>query len=364
MSVEGKRNEKPITARGYAFIAFWALGLITLAAAAGYGISCHFYECRLDSIATHDSYFEPIEMGAEHFSQGPIEVYTGIYLDRISLLSVKDNRWIADFYIWFKWKGEGINPGESFQVVYGEISSKEKQFDRIIGDEHYQQYQVVAEITKFFNTTRFPCDDHLLMISIEDSVNDSSELVYVPDLANSSVNPQIKTPGYQIYQVDGVCRQHIYNTSFNDPGISCQNETFSQFLYNIWIVRPDWGLYLKIFQGLFIAVCVSMLAFFIRPVHTSPRFSVGLGALFAAVANIYIISSMQPDLGIMALADIISGIGIATILLTLVESTISLYIYDSMGAKRLSRLFDLTSAVVFILGYTAVNIAVPLSASL
>ncbi len=272
--------------------------------------------------------------------------------------SVKDNKWIADFYIWFKWKGEGINPGESFQVVYGEISSKEEQFDRVIGDEHYQQYQVVAEITKFFNTSRFPCDDHLLMIAIEDSANDSSDLVYMPDLANSSVSPYVRTPGYQIHQVDEVCRQHTYGTSFDDPGVSSQNETFSQLLYAIWIARPGSGLYIKIFQGLFIAVCVSMLAFFIRPVHTSPRFSVGLGALFAAVANSYIVSSMQPGLGVLTLADVISGIGIATILLTLVESTISLYIYDSMGAKCLSRLFDLTSAAVFILGYTAVNIAV------
>ncbi len=86
MNVEGKRSEEPITARGYAFIAFWALGLLLIAAAAGYGISCHFYGCKLDSLATHDSYFEPIETNAEHFGQRPIEVYTGIYLDRIPLL--------------------------------------------------------------------------------------------------------------------------------------------------------------------------------------------------------------------------------------------------------------------------------------
>ncbi len=364
MSAEGMRSAETITARGYAFIAFWVLGLLLLAAAAGYGVSSHFYECKLDSIVTHDRYLEPMKTPHENSSQKPIDVYAGIYLDRISLLSVRDNKWTADFYIWFKWNGDGIDPGENFQLVYGEIKSKQKQFERVTGDEHYQQYEVIAEITKFFNTTRFPCDDHLLMIPIEDCVSDSSELRYVPDLANSGISRNVRAPGYEILQMDGVGRQHVYETSFGDPAVLEGKLSFSQFLYTIWIVRPGWGLYLKIFQGLFIAVAVAMLAFFIRPVHTSPRFSVGLGALFAAVANSYIVSSMQPGSEIFTLADMVSGIGIATIFLTLVQSTISLYIYDSLEARKLSRLFDLVSAAVFFLGYISVNIAVPLAAML
>lgn len=364
MTAEGMRDTETITIKGYSFIALWALGLLLLAAAAGYGLSSHFNEYRLDSLSTHDRYLSPMETTPINSDHEPIDVHVGIYLDRISLLSVRDNKWMADFYIWFRWIGDGIDPGENFQVVYGEIKSKQKQFERVNGREHYQQYQVIAEVTKFFNTTRFPCDDHLLMIPIEDCANDSIELRYVPDLANSGFSKNIRMPGYKILQMDGVGRQHLYETSFGDPAVSGQNLTFSQFLYTIWIVRPGWGLYLKIFQGLFIAVAVAMLAFFIRPAHTSPRFSVGLGALFAAVANSYIVSSMQPGSEILTLADIVSGIGIATIFLTLVESTISLYIYDSMDSRRLSRLFDLVSATVFLIGYIGVNVAVPLAAML
>jgi len=56
-------------------------------------------------------------------------------------------------------------------------------------------------------------------------------------------------------------------------------------------------------------------------------------------------------------------LGLATIFLTLVQSTISLYQYDTMGLEKLSRLFDRVSFTVFLVGYVAVNIALPLAAS-
>jgi hypothetical protein len=39
---------------------------------------------------------------------------------------VNDTGWTADFYIWFNWANDAINPGENFQVVEGSIESKEK----------------------------------------------------------------------------------------------------------------------------------------------------------------------------------------------------------------------------------------------
>lgn len=58
----------------------------------------------------------------------------------------------------------------------------------------------------------------------------------------------------------------------------------------------------------------------------------------------------------------VTMIGLATIFLTLVQSTISLYIEDSMGQERLRRLFDKVSFIVFLIGYGVVNMMVPLAA--
>ncbi len=48
-----------------------------------------------------------------------MDVRVRMYIDRIVEISVKDTGWAVDFYIWFNWTGEGIQPGENFQVVEG-----------------------------------------------------------------------------------------------------------------------------------------------------------------------------------------------------------------------------------------------------
>src|SRR5204863_7634195 len=123
----------------------------------------------------------------------------------------------------------------------------------------------------------------------------------------------------------------------------------------------DAGRYIKMFQALFVACAIALLALFIKPTDVDPRFGLGVGALFAGVANSYITNSLIPDTGTMTLADVVNGIGIAVILLSLVESTISLYLFDRQGDERLSQQFDRLSFWIFLIGDIALNAALLLA---
>jgi hypothetical protein len=79
--------------------------------------------------------------------------------------------------------------------------------------------------------------------------------------------------------------------------------------------------------------------------------------LFAAVANSYVVSSLVPDTGEFSVADAVNGLGILTILVTLVESTISLYLFDRCGEEKLSQRLDKVSFKILVAGFTAVNAA-------
>jgi hypothetical protein len=132
----------------------------------------------------------------------------------------------------------------------------------------------------------------------------------------------------------------------------------------IHLAREDWGYFWKLFQALYISVAISMLVFFIKPTDVDPRFGLGVGALFAAVANSYVSSSLIPQSGVATLTDMINGLGAFTILLTVCQSTISLYIYGILEEEEISRIFDRTSFVVFAGGYLAVNLLLPYAAAL
>ena len=59
---------------------------------------------------------------------------------------------------------------------------------------HYVLYQVRARMTKVLDTDRFPVDDHLMTLQIEDEVLPLSELEYVPDVAGSDVSSRVQMP--------------------------------------------------------------------------------------------------------------------------------------------------------------------------
>jgi len=351
----------------------WAIMLVVLFAAAAVVTAGAVHKNKIAAIERHNDRMNPdVGEGGTKLpptdlpaGANPVRAQAGIYLDRIIDLSVKEARWTVDFYLWFRWKGTGVDPGENFQVVDGSIESKEKADEYTSGDERYVLYRVVARITKFFDVSRFPRDDHVLTINIESPASERRELLFLADKESSGVSSRVRIPGYSTYQQAVLEKPHAYRSTHGDPRLAAGTEKVqSQLRMGVWIQRQGSGFYLKMFVALFAAVGVALLAFFIKPTDVDPRFGLGVGALGAVIVNTYVTSSLVPDTGVMTLADIVNHVGIVTIVLSLLQSAISLYLYEKKGKKTLSRLFDRVSFVIFLAGYPIINLVLPWAATL
>ncbi len=137
----------------------------------------------------------------------------------------------------------------------------------------------------------------------------------------------------------------------------------SQFFFAMLVATNSVQMYLSLFQALFAAVAVALIVFFIKPTHVDPRFGLPVGGFFAAVGNNIFVSSQLPASDRLSLAELTNAFGLVTIFLVLVQSAISLHILDTLGQERLSRFFDRVFFVVLLLGYGAVNLALPLAAN-
>jgi hypothetical protein len=295
-----------------------------------------------------------------------IEVTAGFYVDRIYDVMLRRTHWKVDFYVWFLWSGPNVHPGDNFQIINGEIIKKVLVTDTDVGDEHYELYRMSAEITKFFNITRYPRDDHLMTILIEDTKRQFFDLTYVPDEKGSQISSRVKIPGYKIYSKRLVEKGHSYKTRRGDPLLpEDYKATYSQLAFGIGIKRASWGLYLKMFVGIFSAVFFALLAFFVSPAHTSPRFAIGVGAFFASIASIYVISSQIPLSSGYTLTDIVTAASLITVFLTLLTSTGSVAIYHNWsGGPAWSARLDRPAQIIFMVCYAGLNVALALNASL
>ena len=291
-------------------------------------------------------------------------VTIGLYVERIAEVSIRDSRFRAQLDVWFNWEGKTFDPTAHLIVVDGSIESTTMLEESDDGDRHYRRYKLEVEIAKTFHIHHFPLDRHLLLIAFEDGSSPRDRLLFEPDRQNSAVSSRAVVHGYRLGPLESLEKPHSYKTS---RGRSVQEtgsrSTFSQARFGMVISRDSWGPFVKMFHALFVAVAIALLPCFLRPTDLDPRFGLGVGALFAAVANSYLIGALVPDTGEFSLADMVNLLGIVTILITLVESTVSLYLYDHRGERELSRSLDRTSFVVVSVGFAAAVAMMLLGAS-
>jgi len=286
----------------------------------------------------------------------PVDVYVGVYVNQIYDVSLKDNKFCADFYVWFRWQGEDVSPLESFDVVNGRIDSKEGLYEDTIKGFNYATCRVNATITKFWDISDFPLDNHILTLELEDNENEDFKLRYIPDRENCGVNPQVEVPGWKFTTAWSEVKIHGYKTNYGDISLPSNNESdYSRFIYYLSVVRPGIGYFFKLFFGVFIAAVIAFLVFFIKPTDLDPRFGLGVGAIFAAVASEYVIASSLPDTNILTLADKLHILAFAYIFLSIAQSILSLKFYTT-GKEKISQNLDRLSFPIFFISYSVISL--------
>ncbi|MEI8316798.1 MAG: hypothetical protein WCH79_02555 [Planctomycetia bacterium] len=278
-------------------------------------------------------------------------VTIGFYLESMDEISLHDSHWRGVLDIWCRWKddpdapgGPDFDPFEHLIVVNGTIADRRTLREIHSDGEHYVLNRCSLECTKAFQVVNFPLDRHLILASFENSDHTRQELLFAADQESSAVSRRVAMSAYRIVGFQALENPHSYQTSRGLPGASpAEHEIFSQPRFAIIIERDGWGLFFKMFQALFVAVAVALLACFIKPTHVDPRFGLGVGALFAAVANTYLVGSYVPETSAFSLADVVNMLGIGTILVSLTQSTISLWLYDSLDKRTFSRRLDWVS---------------------
>jgi hypothetical protein len=339
------------------FLIVWVALLLALALLAGWSVLSPAVSNKNAAFASYQKLAAIPNQGLA----GKLPVNVGISIEKISDFSIKNVAWNADFYVWFRWKQPAddplFNPGDTFQIVAGTISSKQKIADETNSDEHYALYRVSASVNYPFDVTRYPVDDHLLRLFIVDPVH--PDIQYIADRQNSRVSTAISIPGYQIAKTVIGAETVAENTNLGNPS---SPRDFARFGFGIFILRQGYGFYIKLFQALFAAVGVALLSGFFKA-HEEIRIELLVGGFFAAVANSYITSTYLPDTGSMTLMDKINAIGLVTIFLCMIQTVISGRFVKS-GGEEFSRLFDKISFGLIAVLYLTLNIALPLASQI
>ena len=266
------------------------------------------------------------ETNAKHTTSGKVTI--GAYINGVRSIDIKAGTVDLDLYVWFRTKGEK-NPLDSFEIMNGSISEKSSIVKKKIGDENYYSMRIAVKAFQSYDLRKFPLDNQNLTLFFEDSEDDSAALQFVPDEQNTKVGKSVTLPGWKVGNAKITVHSNTYDTNYGDLSIGENGSKFSRTIISIPIDREGIGYFFKLFGTVLLAASVAFLSFFIKPVNLDPRFGLGVGGIFAVVASNLVLSSMLPETPQVTLAEGLLLLTIVAIFISLLESVVSLTLWES-----------------------------------
>ncbi|MBK7871349.1 MAG: hypothetical protein IPJ74_12080 [Saprospiraceae bacterium] len=285
------------------------------------------------------------------------KVYTGIYLMNLYDLNVDEFSFYADFYIWFKWKGERDPTNIEFVNAVEKWGFTEEIFNEeplLLPDGyHYNGMRVEGRFYHSFILDDFPLDQHNLDIRIESVDFPLDSLVYVPDTSTVFFRKDLLIPGWEISGADILTNENFYNTNFGEPGRS--GAAFSNFTFHLNINRPFSYFGLKLMLPLIVVILASLGGLFVHPNYIDARISLPIGGLLSCVFLQQAYSDALPDVGEMVLMDriyLLSYLLIALIMLRVIIVGNKIARNGKEEGQNLKR-YDRRRAVWYFVAYLA-----------
>jgi hypothetical protein len=288
-------------------------------------------------------------------SQGPDTVEVGAFIISVHDINFHEKEYTVRFWLWFLHHNQEFDFSKQLDIPNAKSIEFEEPIIDSIDGKTWVIMKMKCVMKQNWNVRDFPFDEQSVRVEIENALFDNTSLVFHPDTKGSIFDDKEAIDGWIIKNFKVVTAENDYQTGFGDPRPGRDSSVFSQFIIQMDLERDAWGLFMKIFIGMYIAFMISTISFTPHPSELEPRFGLPVGGLFAAVGNKYIIDSLMPESSSFTLVDTLHALTFLSILATLIISAVALKLHDSGKTEKALWVNRLFSKIVVIL-YIVLNI--------
>jgi hypothetical protein len=285
----------------------------------------------------------------------PDTVKIGSYIISVHDINFANKEYTIRLWLWLLYDNPSIDFSKQIDIPNAkDIREPEVIMDMVDG-KMWQLMKMKCIMKQNWKVGDFPFDTQRLVVHIENSIYDKDRLVFQPDATGSTYDRELTLDGWNISNFEVNTDIHEYTTVFGDPSTDKLHSEYASFNIVMDIERDAWGLFTKIFIGMYIAFMIAVLSFTPHPSELEPRFGLPVGGLFAAVGNKYIIDSLLPQSSSFTLVDTLHTITFLAIFATLLISAVALRLHDANKTDTSLRLSSIGARVIISL-YVILNL--------
>ncbi len=285
----------------------------------------------------------------------PDTVLAGIYINSIHNIDFKQKEFAISCWLWLRYNNRDFDFIQNLEIPSAKSVNKSfSTIDTTDGDV-YLLMKLDCVMKDTWKIDNFPFDRQSLRFTIENSQYDSSQLVFKADTAGNHFDVKYTIRGWNIDSLTISNGIKTYQTDFGDIHAQDKQTKYSNFKVRLVLSRDATGLFWKMFLGMYIALLIAYMCFYIHADNIDSRFGLSVGALFAVVGNKYVVESTLPESNTFTLVDALHGLTLLFILLTIVGNAVALRLLKQDKLKEANR-YDFIMAQVMLIIYAIANI--------
>lgn len=246
-------------------------------------------------------------------------VKVGMYAVNAYEIDTSANTFQFKGYFWLRWKGP-INPVSTMEFANSVeewglmVTNLTANPQKLANGYQLQEMRVQGRFFEPYNLANYPLDKQKLQVTLEDTVYNNTQIVYVPDSSNTTWDSRFKVPGWDITGVSVESTNHNYISNFGDP--ASKDNVYSALTFSVNITRAANMFWLKLLLPLIFVLITSWLALLLSPKYSEIRTAMPATALLTTVFLQQ--SSLDAIMGVstLTLMDLIYVVAYATIVVT------------------------------------------------
>lgn len=281
----------------------------------------------------------------------PDTVRIGAYVMSIHDINFRDKEYTMRYWLWMLHNMDELDAVKQTEIPNAKSVERSEVFEDSLDNKAWVIMKMKSVMKQSWKVNDYPFDKQFLSVHFENTEYDQDDLVFVADTLGSTYDKELTVDGWSVTNFNVTTGTNNYETNFGDYTNSNASCTYATFNINMKLERNAFGLFLKLFVGMYISFLIAMVSFLIHPKDVEPRFGLPVGALFAAVGNKYIIDSLLPETASFTLVDSLHTFTFVSIFLTIFVSAFALSAFRKKQVKKyrkINRVGGLCVLITFI----------------